>query len=866
MSWVHGLRDRLRTLFHPGERDEELAEEIRFHLESEAARLTRNGHDQATARARALERFGNTAHVMQATREERGPSTSGAPMHDLRWALRALSKQPGFTALALITLALGIGATTTAFTVLNTVLLRPLPYRDPVRLVLMREKTATGAIRPVSFPNFTDWREKTRSFSGVASEMFVWSQTVTAGAEPLRATVMGVSSGFFSVLGVQPLKGREFTAEENRLGGPRAVMVSWNFWKTEMHGRAELGDIRFGDEKIPVVGVAPESFRFIDDADLYYPHERMPGTCRSCHNYLVIARLGSGATLESARAEMSTLSRNLVRTYGTDTEATDVEMIPLRDFLVGDYHVMLLIVFGAAGMVLLVACTNLVSAQLARGLARARELAVRAALGASRGRLARQLFLESGLLSLGGAVLGAAVAFLLTRGVRFFGAGLVPRLEELRMDRSVLLFTALAGVGTALLIGVYPALTLAAGSPGRLLRGSRGSRVTVRASVWRLLVGFEVAMAIVLLVGSALLIRTLHNILSADTGFQARGVVTAALAPGDSLDLPRFERLRAELGALPGAGGAAFTNVLPLRWGDGSGPVRRPGDPLDRNWPAMAGFRLVSPDYFTVLRQPVIRGRAFTSADGAGAPLVAIVTPGIAEKLWPGENPLGKQIATNYLFDQWLTVVGVVSEASSWAMPRGGQNEIFTPLAQHSRKIEGRIVAVIRSNGNPADLMPSVRARLRSLLPEVPAKLGTLEERIARSAADRRFAMLALSLFAAIALVLAGIGIYGTMAYTVATRTHEIGVRMALGATPHGVRMRILGDAAGMAFGGIAGGIGAGLFITRYLQSTLYGVSHVDAIAYLSGAGALLLAALLGAYIPARRSSRVDPMLVIRAE
>jgi putative ABC transport system permease protein len=866
MSWLHGLRDRLTALFRSKERDRELAEEIGFHIESEAARQMRQGHDRASARRRALERFGDPNGIIQATRDARGTSTPEAAMHDLRWAFRSLRKQPGFTALALVTLALGIGATTTAFIVLNTVLLRPLPYRQPERLVLMLEKTVTGSVRPTSYPNFVDWRDRTRSFTGVASEMFVWSQTVTAGAEPTRAVVMGVSRGFFSVLGVEPARGRVFTAEEHAAGGSMAVMVSWTFWKSEMNGRAELGDIRFGDQKVPVVGVVPESFRFIDDADLYFPHERMAGTCRSCHNYRVVARLAPGVPLATARAEMSTLSRDLLATYDSDTEAADVEMTPLREYLVGDYHVMLLIVFGAAAMVLLVACTNLISAQLARGLARGRELAVRAALGASRTRLARQLFLESGLLAIGGASLGTLAALLFTRGVRVFGTGLVPRLEELRMDRTVLLFVMAASVATALLIGVYPALSLASGSPGRLLRGSRGSSATVRASVWRLLVGFEVAMAIVLLIGSALLLRTLHNILTADTGFDARGLVTASLAPGDHFDLPRFEQVAAELAAIPGVRGAAFTNLLPLSWGSTSGPVRRPGDPRDRGYPALAGFRLVSPEYFSVLRRQVLKGRPFTAGDRAGTPLVAIVTPGIAEKLWPGQDPIGRQIATNYLKDQWLVVVGVVAEASSWTMPRGGQNEIFTPLAQHPGNLEGRIVAVIRSTGRTDDLMPLVRARLRTLLPEMPAKLGTVEEGIARSAADRRFAMFALTVFAGIALVLAAIGIYGTMAYTVAIRTHEIGVRMALGATPRGVRMRILGDAAGMALGGIAGGIGVGVLATRYLQSTLYGVSHVDALAYASGALVLLLAALLGAYVPARRSSRVDPMVVIRSE
>ena len=345
---------------------------------------------------------------------------------------------------------------------------------------------------------------------------------------------------------------------------------------------------------------------------------------------------------------MTTISRALQATYGDATEAADTDIIPLREYLVGDVRLMLVVVFGAAAMVLLIACTNLVSAQLARGFARQREVAVRAALGASRSRLVRLLFVETSLLVIIGSALGAVVAALLTRVVRLLGAGLVPRLEELSVDGNVLAFVGGVAVTTALAAGLYPALRLAGGDPGDALRASRGEGTAVRRSVWRVLVGFEVATAVVLLVGSMLLVRTLHNILNADTGFDPRGVVTAAISPR-GLGLEQLDRIRVELGALPGVEGVAFTSQLPLTWGNQSAPVRRPGDPVDRDWPAMGGFRVVTPGYFSVLRQPVLRGRAFTDQDRAGSPLVAIVTPGIAERLWPGEDPLGKQVGSNYL-------------------------------------------------------------------------------------------------------------------------------------------------------------------------------------------------------------------------
>ena len=379
MAWFHGLRDWLDARLRGARRDRELDEEIRFHLELETARQRQHGHQPAAAYARAVQRFGHVARLTDETRDARGPYYLEGTMHDLRWATRSLRSQPGFTALALITLALGIGATTTAFTVLDTVLLRPLPYADAERLVYMRERTATQSLLPPSYPNFTDWRDQATAFSGVASTMFMPPATVTAGSEPVRVTLQGVSRRFFSILGVRPAIGREFTDAENAVGGTPAVMVSHAFWQQHLAGRTELGTIRWNERTRPVVGVLPPGFTFVDAADLWFPHEQWPGTVRSAHNYRVVARLRPEATLQSARTEMTTLSAVLRATHGDATQAVDADVLPLRDFLVGDYRVMLAVVFGAAALVLLIACTNLVSAQLARGLARQREVAVRSA-------------------------------------------------------------------------------------------------------------------------------------------------------------------------------------------------------------------------------------------------------------------------------------------------------------------------------------------------------------------------------------------------------------------------------------------------------------------------------------------------------
>ncbi len=787
-------------------------------------------------------------------------------MHDARYALRSLRRQPGFTALALVTLALGIGATTTAFAVLDTVLLRPLPYANPDRLLLLREKTKTGALQVASYPNFIDWRDRAHSFSGLASAQFPQAATVTVGSNVSRVVTVGVSRGFFAVLGAPPAIGREFSADENRVAGAPAVMVSYDFWQTQLNARQPLGVIQIGSTAVPVVGVARAGFKFIDDADVYWPHEQEPGTCRTCRNYRVVGRLVPGVTETTARAEMTALSRALLATYGNETSAVDADLAPLHEYVVGRYRLTFAVVLAAAALVLLVACTNLVSAQLARGLSRGRELAVRSALGAPRGRVVRELFLESGLLAVVGAALGVVLAIVFTRVVRLLGTGLVPRIDELHVDTSVLGFAVALSVVTSVLIGLYPALRLAGGDPGSLLHGARGSTHTVRASVWRWLVGFEIATAIVLLVGSMLLIRTMRNILTADTGIQVHGVVTASLVPDDTVNVGALAHLGDELASLPGVSAVAFANHVPLEWGSTAGPVRRTTDPIDHDFPAMAGFRLVSNGYFDVMHQPIARGRAFTSADRDGAPMVAIITPGIANALWPGRNPVGERIITNYLSKQVLTVVGVAAEASLWSMPRGEQNEIYVPLAQHPTRTEGQLVAFIRTTRDAGALIPSVRARLHEVAPTLPAKFGTLDERIARSAADRKFATVALTIFGGIALVLAAIGIYGTMSYTVAARTHEIGVRMALGATPFQVKAAELTDAGTVALSGIVVGLSVGFVASRFVESTLYGVTRVDPTAYATAAAIVFAAALIGAYVPSRRSSRVDPLRALRAE
>ncbi len=865
MSWLDATRQRLRDLMHPDAAYRDLDEEIAFHLELETRRQIDAGCDPAVARARALARFGNPQLISEAARSERGTQPLEGSMQDLRWAARSLRKSPGFTLLALFTLMLGIGATTAAFAVFDTVLIEPLPYPAADRLVVMQEQAADHSTLYPSYPNFDDWRTQLRSFEHVASVKTDVFRVTTANGDVVRATALGVSRDFFETLGVQPAAGRVFTPDENHIGGPRVLMVSYEFWQKYMGGAPRLGAIRLGGDSYQVVGVAPLGFQFMRQYDVFYPHEQGPGTIRNAHYLIVVGRLAPTASLASGRAEATALSQRLAATFGNQTQAVDMKLTPFRDYFVGSYRTVIVLVLAGAALVLLVACTNLISALLARGVMRGQEIAVRAALGASRGRLLRQLMAESLLLALAGGAMGSLLGLMLTAAVRVYGRGLLPRLDELALSGRVVAFTvAVAGV-VAMVIGVYPALRLVGRDAAVELRGaSRSGAVTVRGAVWRVLVGFEIALAVVLIAGATLLVRTLENVMSSDVGFPSRGIVTAAFSTGDS-PMSRIAEVRAGLGALPGASSVALASQFPFDWGNWSAPLLRPTDPPDHDWPAMAGYRVVTPDYFSVLELPITRGRPFTPLDRDGAPMVAVVSSGIVDRLWPGDNPIGKVFRSNQDPEHLLTVVGVAAEAAIWTMPRGTQNEVYVPLAQHE-SWRHDIIAFVRTSRDPAAMSADVTQYLHRSARDMPARVGLLDDRIAATAASRRFAMFAVVSFGGIALLLAAVGVYGVLAYSVSSRRFEIGVRMALGATREMMLRQTLARAAVMASSGVIAGLLGAVVATRFLRSLLYGVTTLDPWAYLAGASLLFVAALAGGFLPARRASRVDPLVAMRGE
>ena len=863
MSWIDAIRERVANLFAPS--DQGLDEEISHHLDLETKRQIANGIDAVTARRRALERFGNPHRIADATNAARGTRTFAGTAQDFRWAARSLRKSPGFTALAVVTLALGIGATTASFSVLDTVLLRPLPFPSPDKLVVLEEVTSDKRRLPPSYPNFDDRRAQTMSFTHVASKTLRFARITDSEGTTIRARALGISRDFFATFAVAPYLGREFNDDESRFGGPLAAMASYEFWQAHMKGDPSLGSVRNGTDVVPIVGVAPRGFEIAGRKyDLYFPHERGPGTVRNAHYLTVYARVQPSTSLTSAQTEMTALARRLAAAFGNDEQAQDVSVTPLREYAVGRQRSVLIVVFLGATLVLLVACTNLVSAQLARALVRAREIAVRAALGASRTRLLRQLLAESVLLALVGSVFGVALAFALTTLVRTVGGSLLPRLGELTIDARVLAFVVLTTTVVAIVIGIYPAARAARRDPADALRGAgRGDSGVVRGGIWRVLVAGQVAMAVMLIAASSMLVRTLHNILNDDVGFEPHGLVTASLSSGDAPPA-RLHGIRDALAALPGVKGVAYSSYYPMDSGNWSAPLVRPSDPTDRDWPAIAGYRAVTSNFFEVMRLPVVQGRGFSDEDREGSPYVAVVTTSVAAKLWPNQDAIGQRVRSLQDAEHELTVVGVVNEAVDWERPRGTQYEIYVPVEQHPRSASDPI-ALIRSD-NPAALLNEVRTTLRTVARDIPATVALLDDRIAESAASRRFAMVAIVAFGSIALILAAIGIYGVLAYSVTTRRFEIGVRMALGATSDAILVRTLKGAATMALAGIVAGAIGTLVATRYIAKLLYGVTPSDPTAYLAGAALLLIAALLGAYGPARRASRVDPLSAIRGE
>lgn len=794
---------------------------------------------------------------------------------DARYGLRMLMKNPGFTLTAIMTLALGIGATSVIFSFVNGVLLRPLPYRDSDRLVLLDENAPKRGIASmgVSYPDFLDWRERNRVFTGVAIYDGGWDYTLTGSGEPEELSCTWVAYNAFEVLGVAPILGRTFAAGEERWKNGLAVILSHDLWSRRFDAKPDVigRTITLNNRPHTVIGVMPPGFKFPAAADLWAPLGPIMDN-RTEHGWNAIARLKPGVTMEQAQSEMTALARRIEEQNPATNEGVDVKLIPLREGLAGDYRKALTILMGVVGLVLLIACVNVASLLLARASARAKEVAIRTALGAGRGRVFRQLLTESLVLGVMGGVLGLTLAFW---GLDLLLAAIpidLPFWMKFDLDGRVLGFAAGVTLLTVLIFGAAPALQASKIDLNKALKeGGRGSSGAGRYQTLRLLVVVETALSLVLLIGAGLMMRSFIRLQHTDFGFNPENLLTLRLnLPVAKYDHPQrrvfFQQLLERIRATPGveAAGAAFS--LPLREDSQESSLRVKGRPaLPPGQAPMINTNVVTPSYFRTLGIPLLIGRDFNGADTSDSMKVAIIDERLAREYWPNENPIGKRIAFGPPDDKepWSMIIGVVGAVKNQSPGLTPGKTAYAPHAQY--EMDDMSLAV--RAGNLENLPPAIQKQVKAMDPDLPMiNIRTMTDVVSRSVWQPRLYAILFGVFAAVALALASVGLYGVMAYSVSERKREIGVRAALGAQPRDVLKLVVAQGMTLTLIGIGVGLAAALGLTRLMRSLLFEVSATDPLTFAGLAALLSFVALLACYPPARRAAKVDPMIALRCE
>ena len=852
----------------------ELDQDISDHIEVETQDNIARGMSPEEARYAALRKFGNVTRVKEETREVWSWVWLEQLLQDIRLGFRMLRKSPGFTAVAILTLALGIGANTAIFSVINGVLLSPLPYKNPEQLVVIKEND--------SLPNVMDIQRQVSAFSqggGINVEPLDY----TGATEPVQVKVGHIDAGFRETLGVQPMLGRIISRGEDVRGGPRLAMVSNHFWQTYLGSDPHaVGDtIQVGGNSYTVIGVMPASFA--------PPRERAdvfislwvddPGGAaeRDLHFMHTYWRLAEGVTLAQAQADMAAMDRRLAEQYPAEEKERKTILVPLHEWLVGDVRPALLVLFGAVGLVLLIACANFASLLMMRAVARRQELVIRAALGAGRGRIIRKTLTESTLLS----VLGGAAGLVLAKWGTSMLLALRPenlaRLSGIHMDLRVLLFVVVVSVLTGIVFGMAPVWIGARADVAEAMKesGRSTTATTVGHRIRKILVTSEVALALVLLVGAGLLMKGFSRLRSTNPGFNSANVMTMYVKLPETRyrEIPKQTAFRRELltrlSVLPGVQ-AAMVSDIPLGGNyvghrfviDGRPLVAVGGEPYAQTLSVMG-------DYFRVMQIPVRAGRDFTTLDREGQPLVAIVNEEMAREFFLHENPIGMRIrwAGETGPPQWMTIIAVVGDLKHSGLNQPTDPAVYTPFSQSDERWRRFMTLVIKARDAFPGLVEEVKKQIWSLDSQLPVSdVLPMDELLGMSLAQQRFNMLLLGLFAALALILAAVGIYGTMAYAVNQRTHEIGIRTALGAQRRDVLRLVMRDGTKIALFGIASGIAGALALTRLMASLLFEVKPTDPTTFAGVAILLALVALAACYIPARRAMRVDPMVALRYE
>jgi putative ABC transport system permease protein len=871
---------RLLATFSRSTSDRDFADELDSHLQHHIDDNIRAGMTPDEARRSALVTLGGVAQTRERYRERQRLAAIDTLRQDLVYATRVLTKHPGFAVTAIVTLALGIGATTAIFSVINAVLLRPLPFAGPARLMMVYA-IGTGANGNrqdvVSYPTFADWRARSRSFSAAAAYANA-SVTVDAGGEIDLVQAKRVTPSFFAVLGVQPTLGRVFR-DDDVATGARVVILSDGFWRRRFGAAADVvgKTVRLTDDLYTIVGVMPPAFHFDppDREQLYAP---LPIDPNRQHGFLrVVARLRDGVTRAAANAELDAICAQLTRIYPRN-ESTAADVVPLVDALAGPSRLALLTLFGVVTLLLLIACANVAGLLLARGAARQREIAVRAALGAGRARLVRQLLTENLLVALAGGAAGLLLADWLARllAATVGAVFAVPRLDAVRTDGFVLAFAICASFATGILFGILPAWSVSAADLNQSLRDANRTSSSGRAPrARRGLVVAETALALILLAGAGVLMRTLLTMRATSPGFDTRNVLAIDLW----LPPARFTRVEqrasfidatlARVRALPGVRAAAVVADLPLNGSTDSQSfhiVGRPDPAPGRLF--NSGFNITTAGYFALMRIPIRRGREFTDRDGASAPRVIVVNEVAATRFWPDRSPLGQQIELPIARGRSvrLTVVGVAGNVRHIGLADPPRAEIYLAAPQAELTWPSLVLAV-RTAGDPFAIAEPVKAALRDVDPNVPVvRVNSVDEIVARSIAAPRLYSALFAAFAGLAVALAAIGLYGLVSYSVAERSREIGVRMALGASRRQVMRMVLDDGLRLSAIGAALGVAGGLAATRVLVGLMNGVQPNDPLTFVAVTAVLIAAALLASYLPARRAARVDPMTALRSE
>lgn len=863
--------------------DQELDEEIRTHLEFEIEENVAAGMSREEARYAALRAFGNVALSQEDSRSVWGFRTIEMLWQDLRYGLRMLARNRGFTVVAVIALAVGIGANSAIFSVVNTVLLRPLPYKDPDRLVMVWEEgTPEGfPINSASAANYIDWRDQNQVFTDVAVIGRV-TFNLTGTGEPERLDGRRVSANLFPLLGVQPKLGRMFSAEEDGPGANRVVMLSDALWQRRFGGRPDIigKHLTLSGETYEVAGVMPPQFQFPShDDQLWVPIAFAPQQAanRGNNSYEVLARLKPGVTREQAEAEMDAIAARLQQQYPDVVKSKGSVIIPLHEQVVGDIKPALLILLGAVGFVLLVACANVANLLLARAAARHKEIALRLALGAKRGRIVRQLMTESLLLSAMGGVVGLLLAVVGVNLLKAFIPDDISQVTAVNVDANVLAFTLGVSLLTGLIFGLAPALQASRFNLNEALKeGGRDSSAGRHGNHIRsLLVVGEVAVSLVLLIGAGLLIHSFVRLRSVDPGFRTDNLLTMRIAlprlkyPDHAKRTAFFDELLSRVTAVPGVRSAAVANWIPLTLqGDTFGiSVEGRPDPGAQEMPDVV-TRVVSFEYLNTMGIELLRGRPFNAQqDRTDSAPVAIISETMARRLWPDEDPLGKRLRPGGADsdEPWITVIGVAKDVRQFDLTAEPRLQMYLPSVQPSFFVPGHLV--VRTEIDPMSVAGAVRQAVWEIDKDQPVSdMRSMEEIFAESIAHQRFSMLMLGAFAAVAMILGTVGIYGVVSYTVAQRTHEIGVRMALGAGTGSVLSLIVGHALKLTLIGVVVGLPAAFVLSRLTESLLFGVTPTDPATFVAIPLVLIAAATVASYLPARRATRINPVIALRYE